>query len=193
MSRYALVLLAGLPFGSVLAADAAPAVAESCIECHRREDRVASLPQLEGQQPAYLRMELTHFRERHRQAFPMNAIAQDLSDADIAVLADWFAAQPWGAWRFAADPAKVAAGAGIADRFQCAGCHGPGFTGTDVVPRTAGQNPLYLARQLRSFARGDRYHPPTGTGARMFRLDEDEIAALSQFLAQLPGPAAPTP
>ncbi len=193
MNRFAVSLLAWLPLGIASAAEAPPALAEPCIECHRSEEHVASLPQLEGQQAAYLRMELTHFRERHRQAFPMNAIAQDLADADIAALADWFAAQPWGAWHFAADPAKVAAGADVADRFQCASCHGPGFTGTDVVPRTAGQNPLYLARQLRSFARGERYHPPTGTGARMFRLDEDEIAALAQFLAQLPGPAVPTP
>lgn len=183
-------LLATLPLLFALPAAAAepPAAAAACVECHAREDQRTSVPQLEGQHAAYLRMELAHFREQHRRAFPMDRIAQDLSDTEIAAVADWFAAQPWGAYRFDADPARVAAGAGLVERFQCAACHGPGFTGTDVIPRTAGQNPVYLARQLRAFTRGDRYHPPTGTGAPMFRLAEDEIESLAQFLAQMPGP-----
>jgi cytochrome c553 len=168
-----------------------PPAAAACIECHAREDQRTSVPQLEGQHAAYLRMELTHFREKHRSAFPMEQIAGDLGDADIAALAAWFAARPWGAYRFDADPAQVAAGAALVDRFQCGACHGPGFTGTEVIPRTAGQNPVYLARQLRAFSSGDRYHPPTGTGARMFRLTESEAEALAQFLAQLPGPTTP--
>jgi cytochrome c553 len=186
-----------LVFAASLAAPVAavepPPGAEACVECHARADRSTSVPQLEGQQAAYLRMELTHFRDKHRSAFPMDPIAQDLSDAEIAALADWFAARPWGAWRFEADPARVAAGSAIVERFQCAACHGPGFTGSEVIPRTAGQNPIYLARQLRAFGRGERFHPPTGTGARMFNLEADEVEAVAQYLAQLPGPAAPAP
>lgn len=183
-----LLLLCGA-CATAAAAEPPPAGAGACIECHAREDQRTSVPQLEGQHAAYLRMELTHFREKHRSAFPMDPIAQDLTDAEIAALADWFAARPWGAWRFDADPARVAAGAEIVERFQCAACHGPGFAGTEVIPRTAGQNPVYLARQLRAFAHGDRFHPPTGTGARMFNLEADEVESVAQYLAQLPGPA----
>ncbi|MCE3004826.1 MAG: c-type cytochrome [Xanthomonadaceae bacterium] len=181
-----LILLCAM-HGAAAAAEPPPAAA-ACIECHAREYQRTSVPQLEGQHAAYLRMELTHFREKHRRAFPMDQIAQDLDDADIEALADWFSRQPWGAWRFAADPARVAEGAQLVDRFQCAACHGAGFTGTEVIPRTAGQNPVYLARQLRAFSRGDRYHPPTGTGARMFRLSEAEVESLALFLAQMPAP-----
>ena len=195
MHRFALVVLALAAAAPAAAGEAvAPPGAAACVECHAREDRRTSVPQLEGQHAAYLRMELTHFREQHRSAFPMDQVAQDLSDAEIAALADWFAARPWGPWRFDADPARVADGAAVVERFQCAACHGPGFAGTEVIPRTAGQNPVYLARQLRAFSRGARFHPPTGTGARMFSLAADEVEAVAQYLAQLPGPAsAPTP
>jgi len=141
-----LILLCAM-HGAAAAAEPPPAAA-ACIECHAREYQRTSVPQLEGQHAAYLRMELTHFREKHRRAFPMDQIAQDLDDADIEAL----------------------------------------VTGTEVIPRTAGQNPVYLARQLRAFSRGDRYHPPTGTGARMFRLSEAEVESLALFLAQMPAP-----
>jgi cytochrome c553 len=191
MQRCALLLLATGLAAPLAAADAPapPPGAAACVACHAREDRRTSVPQLEGQHAAYLRMELTHFREKHRSAFPMDQVAQDLGDAEIAALADWFAAQPWGAWRFKADPARVAEGAAVVERFGCAACHGAGFAGTEVIPRTAGQNPVYLARQLRAFGRGERFHPPTGTGARMFNLEADEVEAVAQYLAQLPGPA----
>lgn len=191
MHRLALVVLALVVAAPATATgDVAPPGADACVECHARADHSSSVPQLEGQHAAYLRMELTHFREKHRSAFPMDQVAQDLGDAEIAALAEWFASRPWGAWRFEADPARVAAGAAVVERFQCAACHGAGFAGTEVIPRTAGQNPIYLARQLRAFGRGERFHPPTGTGARMFNLAHDEVEAVAQYLAQLPGPAA---
>lgn len=165
-----------------------PASAAACIECHAAPANRTSLPRLEGQNQDYLRMSLTQFRASHRKAFPMNAIAGDLADADIERLSAWFAAQPWGGEPVSSDPARVAAGASLVQRFDCAACHGAAFAGTEVIPRTAGQNPIYLARQLRGFASGDRYHPPTGSGARM-RLDDAQIENLAHFLAQLPEPA----
>lgn len=161
-----------------------PAAAAPCIECHAAADNRTSLPRLEGQNEAYLRMTLGQFRENHRKAFPMNAVAGDLADAEIDALAVWFAAQPWVAESLAPDPVQVAEGAALVQRFECAACHGPAFAGTEVIPRTAGQNPVYLARQLRAFSKGDRYHPPVANGARMFRLAPDEIEAIAAYLAQ---------
>jgi cytochrome c553 len=185
-SLIAIPILLGLTTG--VFAREVPPVAASCIECHAAAGNRTSLPRLEGQNQDYLRMTLSQFRASHRKAFPMNAIAADLADADIETLSAWFANQPWGGEPVVADPERVDAGAQLVQRFDCAACHGPAFAGTAVIPRTAGQNPIYLARQLRSFAGGERYHPPTGTGARMFRLDETEIEALAAYLAQLPEP-----
>lgn len=182
-----------LPLLLALAAPAGaqdvPAAAAPCIECHAATENRTSLPRLEGQNEAYLKMSLSQYRESHRKAFPMNAIAADLDDADIGVLAAWFSTQPWAAEASAADPELVEAGAALAVRFECAACHGPAFAGTEVIPRTAGQNPMYLARQLRAFSKGERYHPPTGNGARMFRLAPDEIEALAAYLGQMGGAA----
>ncbi len=179
-------MLLGFTAGALAAEP--PAAAAPCIECHAAAANRTSLPQLEGQNQDYLRMSLTQFRASHRKAFPMNSIAADLADADIEALSAWFAKQPWGGEKPTPDPERIAAGAVLVQRFECAACHGEAFAGTEVIPRTAGQNPIYLARQLRGFASGERYHPPTGTGARMFRLDETEIDALAHFLSQLPEP-----
>jgi cytochrome c553 len=187
--RPAVLLSLLLAFAAPTGAQDAPAAAAPCIECHAASENRTSLPRLEGQNEAYLKMTLSQFRESHRKAFPMNAVAADLDDAQIDVLARWFSTQPWAGEPVAMAPALVDEGAALTVRFACAACHGPAFAGTEVIPRTAGQNPIYLARQLRAFSKGDRYHPPTGTGARMFRLAPEEIEALAAYLAQLGGTA----
>jgi cytochrome c553 len=189
MRSMPLLLLLFAPAAPAGAQDA-PAAAAPCIECHAAAGNRTSLPRLEGQNAAYLKMTLAQYRENHRKAFPMNAVAADLADADIDALAAWFSVQPWTAEPATVDPALIGEGAALTARFECAACHGPAFAGTEVIPRTAGQNPIYLARQLRAFSKGDRYHPPTGNGARMFRLAPDEIEALAAYLGQL-GSQAP--
>ena len=49
-------------------------------------------PNLAGQNPAYVAAQLGHFRSGERKHEQMNLIAAELSDAQIADLAAWFAA-----------------------------------------------------------------------------------------------------
>ena len=70
---------------------------------------------------------------------------------------------------------------------QCAICHGDALTGLGEVPRIAGLQPVYIARQLIQMQNG------TSAGANaalmkkvVAKLSEDDIIAISAYLGSLP-------
>ena len=70
---------------------------------------------------------------------------------------------------------------------QCALCHGEGLKGLGEVPRLAGLQPLYLARQLFDM----RYGSSAGKAAALMtrvvaNLSDDDIIAISSYLGSLP-------
>jgi cytochrome c553 len=180
--RAAGVVLFTLLSAAAAAQDVAQ-TARGCAQCHRPDYTAGELPLLEGQHAAYLRTQLERFRDAHRDAFPMSAIAQALEPDEIDALARHFAGRPWQAHPATAPAATVDAGRRRAAELQCANCHGAGYGGAATIPRLAGQNPEYLARQLRAFGDGRRYHPTTGIGSRMYALSDADVAALSRYLA----------
>ena len=69
----------------------------------------------------------------------------------------------------------------------CAPCHGEGLKGKGAVPRLAGMQPLYVARQLFSMRHGSS----AGEAAAVMKpvvanLSEDDIIAISSYLGSLP-------
>jgi cytochrome c553 len=90
-------------------------------------------------------------------------------------------------------PGSIAKGAALAKTgdagktIQCALCHGDALTGLGEVPRIAGLQPVYIARQLMTMQNG------TSAGANaalmkkvVAKLSEDDIIALSAYLGSLP-------
>ncbi len=70
---------------------------------------------------------------------------------------------------------------------QCDICHGEKLTGLGEVPRLAGLQPVYIARQLITLQNGTS----AGTNAALMKrvvakLSEDEIIALAAYLGSLP-------
>jgi cytochrome c553 len=69
----------------------------------------------------------------------------------------------------------------------CAQCHGEGLKGKGEVPRLAGLQPLYVARQLFDI----QYGSSAGKAAEAMKpvvakLSEDDIIAISSYLGSLP-------
>jgi cytochrome c553 len=69
----------------------------------------------------------------------------------------------------------------------CAVCHGEGLKGIGEVPRLAGLQPLYVARQLFDLKHGSS----AGKAAELMKpvvanLTEDDIIAISSYLGSLP-------
>lgn len=79
----------------------------------------------------------------------------------------------------------VTTGAGIT--VPCATCHGDALTGHDDVPRLAGMQPVYLARQLINMQNG----ASAGTSSApmkpaVAKLSEADVIAISAYLGSLP-------
>jgi cytochrome c553 len=89
-------------------------------------------------------------------------------------------------------PASIARGEALAKgedgkTMRCALCHGETLKGAGEVPRLAGLQPLYVARQLFDLRSGSR----AGKAAETMKpvvanLDEDDIIAISAYLGSLP-------
>jgi cytochrome c553 len=81
----------------------------------------------------------------------------------------------------------LAKGGGAEGPTACAQCHGEGLHGKGAVPRLAGLQPLYVARQLFSMRHGSS----AGEAASVMKpvvanLSEDDIIAVSSYLGSLP-------
>ena len=90
-------------------------------------------------------------------------------------------------------PGSMARGAalvkngGSGKTVACAICHGDALTGLGEVPRIAGLQPVYIARQLITMQNGSSH----GTAAALMKkvvasLSEDDIIAISAYLGSLP-------
>jgi cytochrome c553 len=90
-------------------------------------------------------------------------------------------------------PGSIARGKALAlsgdsgKTIQCAICHGDALTGLGEVPRIAGLQPVYIARQLLQMQNGTS----AGTNAALMKqvvakLSEDDIIALAAYLGSLP-------
>jgi cytochrome c553 len=76
---------------------------------------------------------------------------------------------------------------GSGKTIQCAICHGDALTGLGEVPRLAGLQPVYVARQHIQMQNGTS----AGTNAALMKkvvakLSEDDIIAISAYLGSLP-------
>lgn len=182
-----LILLAGL----ATTLPAAAADLDGCLECHRPGQIRGEVPLIEGQHRAYLVHQLQRFRDRHRLAFPMSGVAAGMDEQVIRELASALAERPWRKDAIPMAPDAVQRGRKRAAQLACDSCHGERFLGTGDVPRTAGQQPGYLARQIMAFGRGHRYHPPTGIGSRMQTLEGEEARDIAAYLHSIGSPPVP--
>jgi cytochrome c553 len=159
--------------------------AARCASCHSSTETIhASVPLLEGQPKPYFIAQWRAFRERKRDAPVMATLAAELSEKDVADLAEHYAAlvpPP------AAQSAGSAAGRALADRLRCASCHGPAMQGTNSgAARLAGQKVRYTTWSLQLMRSGTRPH---GTSAKpdplLADLGNAEIESLAAHFASL--------
>lgn len=174
---------------------AGEARAGECVTCHGQTGTSAAgmYPNLGGQNVAYLARQLTQMRDGVRDNPVMKPFVQNLSDADIANLAAFYAAQKPAEGstpeKFVADGQRLYrsgnAKSGVA---ACMACHGPAGTGNPLAgwPALSGQHPEYVATQLKAYAAGTRHNDPNGMMRDIAaRLSAAEIEAISAYVAGL--------
>ena len=76
---------------------------------------------------------------------------------------------------------------GSGKTIQCAGCHGEDLRGLGEIPRLAGLQPVYLARQLIYMQNGSSAGAAVEPMKKVVaNLSEDDIIAISAYLGSLP-------
>ena len=164
-----------------------------CSKCHGETGNSVSpeIPNLAGQNPAYLLQQIEKFADGRRKNFVMRSLARSFTFEDKVNLAIYFSSmevEPRQADPVLADKGK--------QTFQsvCQTCHGTDGKGEKGYARLAGQRIEYVERTLKRFRANAR--KGTEDGAEMTRhdirmeqvtknLSDQEITALANYIALL--------
>lgn len=173
-------------------------VTNRCAACHGIDGNGAAelYPRLAGQYPQYLYKQLMQFKGgpgvkplRHSEV--MQAMVEDLDDADMKALAQYYAALKPGDGS-TTNPTLAAAGkaiytqGGAGGAPACISCHREAGGGiAPDFPRITGQHEVYVEGQLHAWKDGRR----GGKGKLMSLivplLSDEEIAEVSAYVASL--------
>jgi cytochrome c553 len=133
----------------------------SCAGCHGATgiSTNEAIPNLAGQRPTYLYLELKAYQAGRRDVGLMTNAVKFLSDDALVKVAAFYAsldpAQPTTTPAAAPEPDPLQAGK--AATAACAGCHGE--TGVSALPGTpslVALSPQYLVTALKAYRNGDR-------------------------------------
>ncbi len=175
-------------------AKAAPIVERLCMACHGQDGNslVPSFPKLAGQRPEYLLHEMQEYKTKHRDNEMMSPVVLELSAADMANLAVYFAAQK-PVPGTPTEPGLLALGKKIylegnseSGLPSCDGCHEENGNGSARFPRIAGQNPEYTLEQFHLYATGKRKFGKKIMVTVAERITEQEAKAVAEYISSMP-------
>jgi cytochrome c553 len=158
----------------------------SCPACHGEKGQSSdpAIPSIAGQPKLFVMYQLFFYREGRRKSAEMNAVAQDLTDADLTALANYVAALPAPASpKVPEEEAPYRRGAELARARICASCHNPDYSGREQMPRLAGQHEPYLLKSLQDYKTGARISTQAVMTEAVRDLSDQDLAALAYFLA----------
>jgi cytochrome c553 len=175
---------------------AGKAKAGMCAGCHGTDGNgMASnplWPKLAGQIPDYIDKQLHDFKSGARKDPIMSGMAAALSPADMNNLAAYFSSlktRPGAAINaeLAKEGEKIYRGGNAKTGVSaCMSCHGPSGQGIPPrFPKVSGQNAAYTEKQLLAFKAGTRTNDGDIMTRIAFRMSEQEIKAVAQYMAGL--------
>ncbi|HWB46645.1 MAG TPA: c-type cytochrome [Hyphomicrobiaceae bacterium] len=157
-----------------------------CPACHGEKGQSANpdIPSIGGQPRLFVMYQLFFYRDGRRKSPEMNAIAKDISDADLTALSDYVAKLP--AMKPADEPvdkARYDRGAALAKERMCGVCHNADYSGREQMPRLAGQHEKYLIKAFKDYQAGARVGTQAVMAEAVRGLGDDDLAALAHYLA----------
>ncbi len=156
-----------------------------CANCHGEDgnSKLAEVPNLAGQNAAYLLEQIRKFGSGERKDQFMQGLIKVLKEDDRIHIALYYADAKVNAAK--TDPAQAARGKDLFGKL-CARCHGEQGRGSETIARIAGQKQAYLQTAM------TRYRDKTGERNNVLMssatapLKNDDIVAVANFLTQLP-------
>lgn len=158
---------------------------ELCVACHgpQGNSQNPQIPSLAGQPKIFMENQLVLIREGLRDIPPMKGTLDGLSDADLIVLAQYFAAQTPVPLAGPVDTARYERGRALAGAMLCGSCHLPSYQGREQIPRLAGQHERFLREVMEEY----RDKPGPGRDTVMTNallgVKNDQLDDLAHFLA----------
>lgn len=163
-----------------------------CGNCHGVDGNSVrkDIPNLAGQNPAYLFEQIGKFADGERKNFVMQTLASDFTHEDKLNLAIYYSNQEVKETEF--DPILAKQGEPIFQRV-CQMCHGHNGKGEEGYARLAGQQHDYVVNTLKRFRSNANNATPqrkiSRTNARMEQvtqsLSDEDIEALAAYIASL--------
>jgi cytochrome c553 len=173
--------------------------AAMCIGCHGIPGYQSSFPEVHrvpmiaGQNAKYIVASLQAYKKGDRKHPTMRAIAQGLTDQEMADLAAFYEQQA-GVAPVAATPAKQPSAqvAELLKRANCASCHGENYTKAidPSYPKLAGQHADYLFVALKAYqTEGQRVVGRNNAimAAIAKQYTTAELRQIANYLGSLPG------
>lgn len=186
-----------LPLAQAQDAQSGERKAAMCIGCHGIPGYQASFPEVHkvpmiaGQNAKYIASSLAAYKKGDRHHPTMRAIADSLSDADVADLSAYYETLGGGTKVGEVPPASGPA-AELLTKGACAACHGANFS-TPIdpsYPKLGGQYADYLYVAMKAYATKNntivgRNHAIMG--AQIQALSHADLKAVAKYLASLDG------
>jgi cytochrome c553 len=177
-----------------------------CIGCHGIKGYQASFPEvykvpmISGQGAKYIVAALNEYKKGDRKHPTMRAIADSLSDQDIADLAAHYSADGAVASAAPVDPKAVKAPSqepsaqvqALLNKANCASCHGANFSSPidPSYPKIGGQHADYLFVALKAYKVDN--NPKVGRGNAIMagmakQYTNPELKLLANYLSSVDG------
>ena len=202
-AAFAIIVSAGAQAENKAASDVSPqalkAKTDYCKTCHGVSAQgfrgAFPMPRLAGQQPEYLKNQLSAFIERRRTNPVMFNVAHVLSPTMLTALATHFRnldPKPFGG----APRGSIATGKRIYEEGlpesnvpACAACHGTEGKGKNEIPRLAGQVYAYTVGQLTGWKKERGQGSAVDTSAIMaptaHNLTRSQVEAVAAYVSYL--------
>jgi cytochrome c553 len=185
VSTAAIGTLLALAAGAAACAQDLAARAALCDACHGEQGIPAdpTMPVIWGQHQAYLFRQIGEFKLGNRRNEAMLSLIQDMPEAEMAALADYFSQKPWPKLNQprASEAESKRAQAAIVTG-QCVACHGILGLGDGTNPRIAGQSRGYILKTLQEFQSKARGNNPWMSDI-LGPLHPDDLVALAALMA----------
>ncbi|MFH1658282.1 MAG: cytochrome c class I [Rhodocyclaceae bacterium] len=156
-----------------------------CANCHGEDgiSKTPDVPNLAGQNPAYLLEQIRKFGAGERKDQFMQGLIKVLKDEERVQVAHYYASIKVPP--SVADNSQVPRGKELFSKL-CIRCHGEQARGNELYPRLAGQKVPYLKSSI------TRYRDMTGVRNNQLMsiatatLKNEDITAIANYLTQMP-------
>ena len=171
-----------------------------CIGCHgimhyqTNFPEVYKVPKIGGQNAPYIVSALSAYQKDERRHPTMRAVAQSLTEQDMADLAAFYSSQGRGGdskqpRKLAKVPEAPTAVAELIKKGACMSCHGEGFRKpiAPSYPEVAGQYADYIAAALRAYKVDLPVYGRTNAimGGIAKQFSNDEISRIADYVSTI--------